>query len=159
MRSILIVVAGLAASGPALAQQVGNFLVDVERDRMGRVGHLIALTVQGEGALAIRCIDGRQSLSFSVLPAYVPRGQSVDVSLSLDGAAPIRLPGKVLASTSTETSFQVGTASDVARLASAGQVSMTYQLNGASASYLFRLIEADQVVKAVQSACPARPAS
>ena len=70
-----------------------------------------------------------------------------------------RLPGKVLASTGNETSFQVGTASDVARLASAGQVSMTYQLNGATASYLFRLIGADQVVKAVQSACPGKPAS
>ena len=158
MRRIALLALGLGLATPAAAQ-VGNFLVDVEHDPAGRIGRVIALTVQGSGGFAIRCIDGLQSLAFTIEPSYVARGQAVDVLLSVDGHAPRRLSGKVITSTGHDTSFQVGGAEEVAGLAGAGQVSMTYALNGVSASYLFNLVGSAEVVKGVQAACPQKPAS
>ena len=158
MRRLVLIAIGLCLATPAVAQ-IGNFFVDVQRDPAGRVGRFIGLTVQGGGGLAIRCIDGLQSLAFTIDPSYAPRGQAVDVQLSFDGRAPRHLSGKVIASTPHDTSFQVGGPNEIAGLDGAGQVSMTYALNGVTASYLFNLIGSAEVVRNVQAACPQKPAS
>jgi hypothetical protein len=135
----------------AETKKIGVWQVNVDLDRFSDRINLVASTLNANGFLAIRCLDGIRSIAVAEARKKYQEGDVFDVQLRVDRQSVLQTTGTVIGDTFIE---MANPPSDFMKQIMDGR-ELALRISGQSIiTLVFKLAGASQIVPPLLKACP-----